>query len=202
MVTQKAQLGVQTIYLIEQIEHGFKPGQIDAVNGSQVFDLPNGVDRLFCEFHHAIRRQKDRSDKPGATINQDGTTGDAREMGGCIKAVENVWLRLKQLQSNGGWSVGIKSFAHEGFLGLKDDVAANRSHSAFCSGVTWDGTAIDTMAYRSPLDPLLVGNPFPRKRNFCSATVFAGIFKDTIPSRVRSWTVAPSTPSHGASSKS
>ena len=67
------------------------------MNGSQMFDSPNGMDRLFREFHHAIRRQKDRSDKAGATINQNGTTGDAREMGGRGEAVKNVWLRLKQL---------------------------------------------------------------------------------------------------------
>jgi len=75
MVTQKAQLGAQVLHFIEQIEHGFEPGQIDAVNGAQVLDPPNGMDRFFREYHHPIRWLKDRSYKAGATIDQNGTAG-------------------------------------------------------------------------------------------------------------------------------
>ena len=62
--------------------------QIEAVNSTQMVDPPNGMDRFFREDHHPIRRLKDRSDKPGATIDQNGMAGNAREMSGGIKAVK------------------------------------------------------------------------------------------------------------------
>jgi hypothetical protein len=49
MITQKAQLGAQALHLIEQIEHGFEPGQIQAANGPQVLDLPDGNYQSNCE---------------------------------------------------------------------------------------------------------------------------------------------------------
>jgi gamma-glutamyl:cysteine ligase YbdK (ATP-grasp superfamily) len=65
VVPQKAQLGAQALHLIEQIEHGFEPGKIEAVNGSQALDSQHSINRLFREFHHAIRRLKDRSYQAG-----------------------------------------------------------------------------------------------------------------------------------------
>jgi hypothetical protein len=59
------------------------------------------MDRLFREFHHAIRWLNDRSDEAGTTIDQNGTAGDTREMSDRIEVVQDVWLRLKQLESNG-----------------------------------------------------------------------------------------------------
>jgi hypothetical protein len=94
-VTQKAQFDTQTIYLIEQIEHRFEPIQIDAVNGPEVLDPPNGMDRLFREFHYPVWPLKYGLYKASATINQNGATGGTREMCRRIEAVENVWLRLK-----------------------------------------------------------------------------------------------------------
>jgi len=43
MVTQEAQLGVQALHLFEQVEHGFKQGQIGAMHGPHVLDSPNGM---------------------------------------------------------------------------------------------------------------------------------------------------------------
>ena len=87
MVTQKSQFGAQAIHLIEQIEHGFEPSQIEAVNGPQVLDPPHGINRLFREFHHPIRWLNDGAYKADATIDQNGTAGDTRQMCSLIEAV-------------------------------------------------------------------------------------------------------------------
>ena len=89
-VTQKAQLSAQALHLIEQIEHGFEPDQIEAVGGPKMFDSTHGINRFFRKFHHPIRWLSDRSYKAGATIDQNGTAGDTPEVCSGIQAVENV----------------------------------------------------------------------------------------------------------------
>ena len=77
VVPQKAQFGAQVLYLIEQIEHGFEPGQIEAVNGAQVLDPPHGMNRFFRESRYPIRWLNDGSYKAGTTIDQNGPARSA-----------------------------------------------------------------------------------------------------------------------------
>jgi len=56
MTAIEAHLYPESIHFIVQIEHGFNPGHVDVVHGSHFFDSPDGIDRLFREFHYPVRR--------------------------------------------------------------------------------------------------------------------------------------------------
>ncbi len=106
MVTQEVQLGAEAVDFIDEIEHGFEQRQFEAMNGSHVVDAPDGVNRFLREFHHPIRRPKDRSNKTGATVDQYGSTGDTGEMSGGVETIEDVRLGLEQLQGGDGEDPG------------------------------------------------------------------------------------------------
>ena len=104
------------LYFIDQIEDGFDPGEIEAVNGVQVVDAPQGINRLFREFQHPIGWLNDRPYQTGTTIDCNGSAGAACEMCRRIEAVRHAWLQLKQFQCTGWWNVRNHLFAHEDCL--------------------------------------------------------------------------------------
>ena len=60
------------LYLIEQIKRGSGRGPIEAVNAERVLDPPQGLDRLFREFHSSGRWMIDKSYKAGTNRDQNG----------------------------------------------------------------------------------------------------------------------------------
>ena len=149
-ITKKTQLSTHMLYFLQQSKHGVEPGQITAVNSSQVLNAANGIDRFFRESHHLVRWLKNRLHKAGTAIDKYGAARNGCKMRGGIKTVKDVWLWLIHLKSAGCLPVRKSLFVHEVILGLKVEVVANDSHNIFCSGVLCEGTWRDTSAYRSP----------------------------------------------------
>jgi hypothetical protein len=94
LVAQKTHLGAQAFHLVEQIEHGLERGQIKAADDPQILNLSQGMNGFFREFHCPVWWLNDWSDKASATIDQNRSSRDTREMSSGIKAVQDIWLRL------------------------------------------------------------------------------------------------------------
>src|SRR5439155_1001985 len=86
--------------------------------------------------------------------------------------------------------------------GLKVEASASSLKSARSRSLVTVGTAIWTIAKRSPSPPCGLGRPRPASRSCPPACVPGGTLRRTDPPSVGTCTLVPSTASHGASGRS